>query len=129
MSIEKVICIEVQGVFEQMKLMDVEVGEFGLGEICICYCVCGLNYIDVYQCDGIYLMQVLFLLGMEVVGVVEVVGEGVMYLLLGDCVVYVSQLFGVYFMVCVMLVKVVVCLFDEIIFEIGVVMMFKGFIV
>lgn len=126
---EKVVVIEVLGGLEQLKLVDVEVGVFGLGEICICYEVCGLNYIDVYYCNGIYLLFLLVCLGMEGVGVVEVVGEGVMYFKLGDCVVYVSQLLGVYVMVWVMLVKCVLKLFDVIFFEIGVVMMFKGLMV
>lgn len=112
-----------------MQYVDVDVFVFGFGEVIIKQYVIGLNYIDVYFCIGLYLQLLLGGIGMEVLGVVEVVGEGVMYVKFGDCVVYVGCFIGVYVVVCIMLVDIFVCLLDVIDFEIGVVMMLQGMIV
>ncbi len=39
---------------EQMKLVDVAVGDPGPGEVLIRHHACGLNFIDVYQRTGLY---------------------------------------------------------------------------
>jgi len=126
MSTEKAIRIAAQGAPEQMKLADVEVGEPGPGEIRIRHRACGLNYIDVYQRDGTYPMQVPLSLGMEAAGVVEAVGEGVTHLQPGDRAAYASQPPGAYSTARVMPAKAVVRLPDEITFETGAAMMLKG---
>lgn len=47
-------------------------GEFGLGEVWICYIVIGLNFIDIYFWLGFYfvLSGILFSFGNEGVGIV-----------------------------------------------------------
>jgi NADPH2:quinone reductase len=52
----------------------------------------GINYIDVYFRTGLYPAQPPFVLGMEGVGVVEKLGEGVTNLNVGDRVAYTGQL-------------------------------------
>ncbi|WP_077035842.1 quinone oxidoreductase [Pelomonas sp. KK5] len=126
MSTEKAIRIEQQGGPEQMKLVDVEVGEPGPGEIRIRHKACGLNYIDVYQRDGTYKLPVPLTLGMEASGVVEAVGEGVTHLAPGDRAAYASPPPGAYSTARVMPAKAVVRLPDEISFETGAAMMLKG---
>ncbi|HEY8880477.1 MAG TPA: alcohol dehydrogenase catalytic domain-containing protein, partial [Roseateles sp.] len=71
---EKAIVIEAPGGPEQLKLVDVEVGAPGPGEIRIRHEACGLNYIDVYHRNGIYPLPLPARLGMEGAGVVEAVG-------------------------------------------------------
>jgi NADPH2:quinone reductase len=51
---EKAVVIETPGGAEQLKLVDVEVGAPGPGEIRIRHEACGLNYIDVYHRNGSY---------------------------------------------------------------------------
>ena len=126
MSTEQVIRIEKQGGPELMKLVDTEVGEPGPGEIRIRHKACGLNYIDVYQRDGTYVLPVPLNLGMEAAGVVEAVGEGVTHLAPGDRAAYASQPPGAYSTARVMPAKAVVRLPDEISFETGAAMMLKG---
>ncbi len=123
---EQVIRIEKQGGPELMKLVDVEVGEPGPGEIRIRHKACGLNYIDVYQRDGTYPLPVPLNLGMEAAGVVEAVGEGVTHLAPGDRAAYASQPPGAYATARVMPARAVVRLPNEITFETGAAMMLKG---
>ena len=51
---EKAVVIEAPGGPEQLKLVDVEVGAPGPGELRIRHVACGLNYIDVYHRNGAY---------------------------------------------------------------------------
>ena len=51
-----------------MKLVDVQVGEPGPGEIRIRHKAVGLNFIDVYQRTGLYPLPMPLQLGMEGVG-------------------------------------------------------------
>jgi NADPH:quinone reductase-like Zn-dependent oxidoreductase len=46
--------IEKNGGPEEMKLLELPVGEPGPGEIRIRHHACGLNFIDVYQRSGVY---------------------------------------------------------------------------
>ena len=46
--------IDQPGGPEQLKIVDVEVGQPGPGEIRIRHHAVGLNYIDVYQRTGLY---------------------------------------------------------------------------
>ncbi|PTT80078.1 quinone oxidoreductase, partial [Pelomonas sp. HMWF004] len=68
---EKAVVIETPGGPEQLKLLDVAVGEPGPGEIRIRHAACGLNFIDVYQRNGTYALPLPARLGMEGAGVVE----------------------------------------------------------
>ena len=124
---EKAIVIEAPGGAEQLKLVDVEVGAPGPGEIRIRHEACGLNYIDVYHRNGTYPLPLPARLGMEGAGVVEAVGEGVTHLRAGDRAAYVSQPPGAYATLRVMPAKCVVKLPDAIGFDEGAAMMLKGF--
>jgi NADPH:quinone reductase len=122
----KAILIEQTGGSEVMKLVDVQVGEPGAGEIRIRHHAVGLNFIDVYQRSGVYALPLPLQLGMEAAGVVEAVGVGVTHLEVGDRAAYASQPPGAYCEVRVMPAKCVCKLPDAIPFETGAAMMLKG---
>ena len=122
----KAIRIERNGGPEELKLVDVTVGEPGAGEIRIRHKAIGLNYIDVYQRSGLYAFPMPLHLGMEASGVVEAVGEGVSHLKVGDRAAYASNPPGSYSEVRVMPAKCVCKLPDGISFETGAAMMLKG---
>ena len=122
----KAIIIEQTGGPEQMKLVQVNVGEPGTGEIRIRHHAVGLNFIDVYQRSGVYTLPLPLQLGMEAAGVVEAVGEGVTHLKVGDRAAYASQPPGAYCEQRVMPAKCVCKLPDSISFETGAAMMLKG---
>ena len=69
--------IDEHGGPEQLKIVTLQVGDPGPGEIRIRHKACGLNYIDTYQRSGLYKLPMPLSLGMEASGVVEAVGEGV----------------------------------------------------
>ncbi len=118
--------IEQHGGPEEIKLVNVVVGEPGPDEIRIRHKAIGLNYIDVYQRSGIYPMTMPLQLGMEASGIVDAVGEGVTHLKVGDRAAYASQPPGSYCEMRVMPAKCVCKLPDEISFETGAAMMLKG---
>jgi NADPH2:quinone reductase len=111
---------------EQMQLVELPVGEPGLGEIRIRHHACGLNYIDVYQRTGLYANPLPLTLGMEGAGVVEAVGEGVTHLKPGDRAAYASNPPGSYSEARVMTARCVVKLPDAIGFDTAAGMMLKG---
>ena len=123
---EKAVVIDAPGGPEQLKLVEVDVGAPGPGEIRIRHAACGLNYIDVYQRNGTYALPLPARLGMEGAGVVEAVGEGVTHLRVGDRAAYASQPPGAYATARVMPAKCVLRLPDAISFETGAAMMLKG---
>jgi NADPH:quinone reductase len=122
----KAIQIQQFGGPEQLRLVDVNVGEPGPGEVRIRHHACGLNFIDVYQRTGLYQGALPLTLGMEAAGVVEAVGEGVTHLAPGMRVAYASQPPGAYCELRVMPARCVVELPDGIDFETGAAMMLKG---
>ena len=122
----KAVQITQHGGPEELKLIDVTVGEPGPGEIRIRHKAVGLNYIDVYQRSGLYKFAMPLQLGMEASGVVEAVGEGVTHLKVGDRAAYASQPPGSYCELRVMPAKCVCKLPDAISFETGAAMMLKG---
>ncbi|MEO7107629.1 MAG: quinone oxidoreductase [Rhodoferax sp.] len=122
----RAIRIDQHGGPEQLKLVQVTVGEPGPGEIRIRHKAVGLNFIDVYQRSGLYPMTMPLQLGMEAAGVVEAVGDGVTHLQVGDRAAYASQPAGSYCDLRVMPAKCVCKLPDAISFETGAAMMLKG---
>jgi NADPH2:quinone reductase len=122
----RAIHIDQHGGPEQLKLVQVTVGNPGPGEIRIRHHAVGLNFIDVYQRSGLYPMSLPVQLGMEAAGVVEAVGAGVTHLQVGDRAAYASQPPGSYCEVRVMPAKCVCKLPDAISFETGAAMMLKG---
>ena len=122
----KAIQIEEFGGPDKMKLVDVDVGEPGAGEVRVRHMACGLNFIDVYQRTGLYKNALPLILGVEGAGEVEAVGDDVQHLEIGDRVAYASGLPGAYSEVRVLPAKTVVQLPDGIDFETGAAMMLKG---
>lgn len=122
----KAIRIDQHGGPEQLKRVQVEVGEPQAGEIRIRHHAVGLNFIDVYQRSGLYPMAMPLQLGMEAAGVVEAVGEGVTHLNVGDRAAYASQPPGSYCELRVMPAQCVCKLPDAIDFDTGAAMMLKG---
>ena len=122
----KAVIIEKNGGPEELKIVDVTVGQPGAGEIRIRHKAVGLNFIDVYQRTGLYPFPMPLRLGMEASGIVEAVGEGVTHLKVGDRAAYASQPPGSYCEERVMPAKTVCKLPDAISFETGAAMMLKG---
>ena len=122
----KAVRIDKHGGPEEMKLVDVTVGEPGPGEIRIRHKAVGLNFIDVYQRSGLYQLTMPLQLGMEASGIVEAVGAGVTHLKVGDRAAYASQPPGSYCELRVMPARCVCKLPDAISFETGAAMMLKG---
>lgn len=118
--------IDQNGGPEQLKIVDVTVGDPGPGEIRIRHKAVGLNFIDVYQRSGLYKLPLPQQLGMEASGIVEAVGEGVTHLKVGDRAAYASHPSGSYCEVRVMPAMCVCKLPDAISFETGAAMMLKG---
>jgi len=122
----RAIRIDRPGGPEELKLVEVSVGEPQAGEIRIRHKAVGLNYIDVYQRSGLYSLPLPLQLGMEAAGIVEAVGDGVTHLQAGDRAAYASQPPGSYCDLRVMPAKSVCKLPDAIDFETGAAMMLKG---
>ena len=118
--------IDQNGGPEQLKIVQVHVGEPGPGEIRIRHKAVGLNFIDVYQRSGLYSLPLPLRLGMEGSGIVEAVGEGVTHLKVGDRAAYASQPPGAYCEARVMPAATVCRLPDAIGFETGAAMMLQG---
>jgi NADPH2:quinone reductase len=125
-NMSKAVIIEKNGGPEELKIVDVTVGQPGAGEIRIRHKAIGLNFIDVYQRSGLYPFPMPLRLGMEAAGIVEAVGEGVTHLKVGDRAAYASQPPGSYCEERVMPAKTVCKLPDAISFETGAAMMLKG---
>lgn len=125
-STAKAIQIDAHGGPEQLRLVDVPVGDPGPGEVRIRHKAVGLNFIDVYQRSGLYPFAMPLRLGMEASGVIEAVGDGVTHLRVGDRAAYASQPPGSYCEARVMPAKCVCRLPDAISFETGAAMMLKG---
>jgi NADPH2:quinone reductase len=81
--------IHAHGGADQLRWEQVEPAAPGPGEVLLRQTACGLNFIDVYQRDGLYPAGELpAVLGMEAAGVVEALGEGVEGFAVGDRVAY-----------------------------------------
>ncbi len=92
----KAIRIHEPGGPEVLKYEDVEVAAPGAGEVLLKQNACGLNYIDVYHRMGAYPLDYPATIGMEGMGVVEAVGEGVDAFKAGDRVAYADMPPGAY---------------------------------
>ena len=122
----RTVVIERQGGPEEMRVVELPVGDPGPGEIRIRHEVCGLNYIDVYQRSGLYKLTMPHALGMEAAGVVEAVGQGVAHLKEGDRAAYAANPPGAYTEARVMPAAQVCPLPDGISFEDGAAAMLQG---
>jgi len=81
---------------ELMRWQEMPVAEPAAGEVQIRQTVVGVNYIDVYQRKGVYPCKLPGSIGMEAVGVVEALGDGVDHVAAGDRVGYVMGPPGAY---------------------------------
>lgn len=122
----RTVIIEQAGGPEVLKVVDLEVGEPGPGEIRIRNKACGLNFIDVYHRTGLYPMTLPHALGMEAAGIVEAVGEGVTHLRPGDRAAYAANPPGAYAEARVMPAAQVCPLPDGISFEEAAAIMLQG---
>ena len=82
------IVVRANGGSEVLEWTQSDPGQPGPGEVLIRHTAVGLNYIDVYQREGLYPLELPFTPGMEGAGRVEAVGEGVADLSPGDAVAY-----------------------------------------
>ena len=122
----RTVIIEEAGGPENLKLVDLDVGDPGPGEIRIRHKACGLNFIDVYQRTGLYPLALPHALGMEAAGIVEAVGEGVTHLKPGDRAAYAAMPPGGYSEARVMPAAQVCPLPDAISFEDAAAIMLQG---
>ena len=82
---------------EVMKWLDIDVPQPGVGEVTLRHTAIGLNYIDVYFRKGLYAAgKTPFVPGLEAAGVVEVLGDDVSNLQVGDRVAYAAPPIGAY---------------------------------
>lgn len=84
--------IHEHGGAEKMRWEMVEVGDPGPGQVRVRCTAVGLNFVDIYQRNGLYPMQLPFTLGSEGAGVIEAVGPKVKDLKVGDRVAYSSPI-------------------------------------
>ncbi len=84
--------IHEHGAADKMRWETVEVGDPGPGQVRVRNTAVGLNFVDIYQRNGLYPMQLPFTLGSEGAGVVEAVGPKVKEFKAGDRVAYSSPL-------------------------------------
>ena len=92
----KAIRIHEPGGAEVLRYEDVDIPAPGAGEVLLQQKACGLNYIDVYHRMGAYPLSYPATIGMEGMGVVEAVGEGVTAFQPGDRVAYADLPPGAY---------------------------------
>lgn len=84
--------IHEHGGAEKLRWEAVQVGDPGPGQVRVRSTAVGLNFVDIYQRNGLYPMQLPFTLGSEGAGVVEAVGPKVKELKAGDRVAYASPI-------------------------------------
>jgi NADPH2:quinone reductase len=92
----KAIVINKPGGRDVLTLTNVDLPSPEVGEVQIKHTAIGLNFIDVYHRTGLYPVGENFTPGLEGAGVVEVVGEGVTRLKVGDRVTYPGGPLGAY---------------------------------
>jgi len=87
----KAIQIKENGGPEVMALTDLPVPEAAAGQVLVKVEAVGVNFIDVYQRDGLYPVQLPHVPGIEGSGTVSQVGSGVAALRVGDRVAWASS--------------------------------------
>jgi NADPH2:quinone reductase len=94
-TIVKAIQIDHHAGPEQLRLVDIPVGDPGPGEVRIRHKAVGLNFIDVCQRSGLYPFAMHLPLplgrGMAASGLIDAVGGGVTHLRAGDRAAYASR--------------------------------------
>ncbi len=87
-AMDQGICIHSFGGREVLELRDIEPPRLGPQDVLVRVAAAGVNFIDVYQRSGAYRRPLPFVLGLEGAGVVEVIGDGVSGLEVGDRVAW-----------------------------------------
>ena len=121
----KTIRIHAFGGPEVLTVEDVALAPPGPGEVRIRQRAVGLNFIDVYQRQGVYPNALPLVLGNEAAGEVEAVGPDVTEFMPGDRVAYGTAL-GAYAEERNVPARLLVHLPEAISYEVGAVMMLKG---
>jgi NADPH2:quinone reductase len=96
MALVHAIRVHQPGGPEAMRWEEVEVGDPGPGQVRIRHKAVGLNFIDTYHRSGLYPVPLPTGIGLEAVGIVDAVGEGVSDFKPGDRVGYCSGPVGAY---------------------------------
>jgi NADPH2:quinone reductase len=81
---------------EVLRWEEVEVGDPGPGEVLLKHTAVGLNFIEIYQRNGLYKIPLPTILGQEGAGVIEAIGSGVTGFKVGDRVAYAGTSGGAY---------------------------------
>jgi len=119
--------IQQYGGPEVLDWVEIELGEPQAGQVRVKHAAVGLNFIDVYYRTGVYPIPLPSGIGSEAAGVVTAVGESVTHLAVGDRVAYSNPPpIQSYSEECVMDVRWLVKLPDEISDETAASMMLKG---
>ncbi len=93
----KAVFMDNYGGPEVLKWRDYNPGKPGPGEVLLSQEAIGVNFIDIYQRTGLYPLQAFpAIIGMEGAGIVEVVGDGVTEVIVGDRVAYAGNPPGAY---------------------------------
>ncbi|HEV7607674.1 MAG TPA: quinone oxidoreductase [Steroidobacteraceae bacterium] len=92
----RAIRIHEAGGAEVMRFEDVDVAAPAAGEVQVQHTAIGLNYIDVYDRNGLYTKSLPSGIGREAAGIVTAIGKGVRGLRVGDRVGYVHSVPGTY---------------------------------
>ncbi|MEI6305214.1 MAG: quinone oxidoreductase [Deltaproteobacteria bacterium] len=121
----KAICFKEFGGPEVLCWQDMNVSEPGPGEVLIRHEAIGVNFIDIYQRNGLYKVSFPAIAGNEGAGVVEAAGEGVNLVKPGNRVAYAGSL-GAYCEVRTIPADRLCILPEELTFEQGAAMMLKG---
>lgn len=79
-----------------LRWESIELGEPARNEVRVRHGAVGLNFIDVYERNGLYQMPLPATPGKEAAGVIEAVGPGVKHVKVGDRVAYSSSTSGAY---------------------------------
>jgi len=88
----KAIVISAHGGPEQLVYRDIDEPSAAPGELLVDVAAAGVNYIDTYQREGFYPMDLPYVPGLEGSGVVTAVGEGVSGWSIGDRVAWTAVL-------------------------------------
>ena len=90
------IILNEPGDAEQMELTEVEIPSASADQVLVKHLAIGINFIDIYQRNGLYPLNLPSGLGLEASGVVESVGELVKNFKVGDRVCYCNGPVGAY---------------------------------
>ncbi len=113
-----VIVVEQHGGLDMLELKDVLLEPPGHGQVLVRLAVAGVNFVDIYRRRGFQKVKLPFVPGLEGAGVVEVIGEGVATVKLGDRVAYAQQP-GAYAEATVVPADSLIPLPEDVSFEVG----------